>query len=352
MTTSRSEKTAAMRTLIDEAKALSAGRDGLGVSQWRSAFELALEIYGPTSTTTLFCENNLAAALLDLEVYPEAVRHYQGVVACHEWASSKSDNGDTLISIYQNLARAYSGCENFEQALATWMKATKLSRRLHGDAHKQTQFCERKVARALVLLHRYKEALPILRRQYQAAERERPNSRGTAYSARDLGYCLNSLERYADALHYLKAAHHILSERCQGNSDELGQIVGSLHWTKLRVQDRAEKAERERIERLELIRSTRIPADALEMLNLCGLSHLQFMQVLRRIRETYSAAENPNHLRVTRKASESRRRSFQTARLLRYNEVKAAGIGVGIDEEFIAADGDLRAVIMLGYHVE
>lgn len=336
-----------LQSLIEEGKALSRHNPGQAISVWRKAAALAESIHGTAHNTTAFCKNNLATAMLKLSLFPEALPLFQAVIAHMERDLCSVD--ETLLVTYQNLARAYYGCGDFDGAVQTWTKAVSVATEVLGQSHKTTLYCDRKVALSLVRANRFQEALPLLERQFQQAGRE--HERGLPYvlAAQELAHCLNRLKRHEAARGYLRAAYNLVRDQFPEEQELFSRLHRALRWTikTIEEQKQCEQSCRKQRQSLLLMLSEQ-DRSAVSQLN---LSDSQQLQLLQRLRETYCTGTAANHLRLTRKPMGTRPRGAQITRLQRYFDVKAEGVGTAFEEEFDVVDecGE-RVRLMIGYH--
>lgn len=222
-----------VQKLIDTAKEHSHRQQRDAHKLWRAAADRSRELLGPTHEATMFCQNNVGKALVDIGLNDEAIplletalRQAQAIYGYVHFA---------VEHICQSLARAHRAKGNLSAAHSYWMTAATSSESLRGLKHNTTIYCLHQAARALASDKRFADALPLFQKTHQANLELHGQTVNTAFAARDLATCYNQLERYSDAMPHWRRAHRIF-EKLADKKEITSSTFRCMMWTRDKIR--------------------------------------------------------------------------------------------------------------------
>lgn len=230
-----------VQQLIDTAKQHSLRKMRDAHKAWRQAADRSRQLLGPTHEATIFCQNNVGKALVDIERYDEAIplletalRQAQALYGYVHFA---------VEHLCQSLARAHRANGNLAQAHSYWMAAATSSESLRGLQHNTTIYCLHQAARCLACDKRFADALPLFQKTLEANSGLHGRSVHTAFAARDLATCFNQLGRYQEALPQWRRAYGIFKDDPE-KANVANSTFRCMMWTrdKIRAERKLEQS--------------------------------------------------------------------------------------------------------------
>ncbi len=189
--------------------------------------------------------NALAKMLKKAGKYPESEQVYKEALAV---LGPKLQTSQDAATIHDNLGLVYQQEKQYEKAVAEHQLAYNLYRKLVGDGHKDTAYCQMNLAEAYIGLKDYAKAEPLLNSAKTTIEKTEGSSSVAMASLLDnIGMLYSRTDRLAEAEEMQRRAF-VLIEKYHGHFSADAAISLNNLATTYSLEDKNDEAKRTAVE--------------------------------------------------------------------------------------------------------